>query len=281
MHSEPVEDFRADLHCHSFCSDGSMSPKELVDSALQEGLKALSITDHDTIEAYSEVSSYAKERGLILGPGVELSTEHKKQSVHILGYDFSIESESLKAYCVRQQKKRVLRNKEILERLRRVRIIIEEKDLEILHPNISTQGRPHIAAALVQKGYVRSIQEAFQLYIGDKGCCFVPGERFSVEEAIAVLHQAGGKAFLAHPSLFSDATFARNLLLLGFDGIECYYGRATPHRGNNWLKLARERDLLISGGSDFHGNNRPQSFLGSSYVDKPTFDRIFTSHLIQ
>ncbi len=280
MHSVPEllkESFRADLHCHSSFSDGSMSPKELIDLAIASGLQGLSITDHDTIDAYNTAVPYAKEKGFLLGTGVELSCEYKKKSVHILAYNFSLEDQGLIQYCQRQQQKRVKRNLEILEKLKRLRIILTEEELIQECPGASSIGRPHIAALMMRKGHVRSLQEAFQLYIGDGACCFVRGENFPVKEALSIVAAAGGKTFLAHPHLYSDAGFVKEIVSLGFDGLECFYGKFSYRYEKLWLKIAKESSLLISGGSDFHGSVKPHLSLGCSYVDQGVFSSIFTS----
>ena len=275
---DQIDPFRGDLHCHSNCSDGAFSPEELIDSAIEIGLSALSITDHDTIDAYEVAACYAKKKGLILGTGVELSCEYKKKSAHVLAYDFSLKDPGLLAYCDRLQKKRERRNKDILDRLRRLRIIIEEEELIADYPDASI-GRPHIAALMVKKGYVRSLQEAFRLYIGDQRCCFVAGEPFPVAEALSVIHKASGKAFLAHPHLYSDRSIVEDILSLGFDGLECYYGRSPLYKGGVWLKVAEKKGLLVSGGSDFHSLANERASLGSSYVGKDLFSEIFNQNL--
>jgi len=239
------------------------------------GLHAVSITDHDTIEAYKTAIPYAASKNFLLGTGVEFSCEYKKKSVHILGYDFSLEDPDFLNYCERQQKKRVQRNRGILEKLRRVNVIVTEEELTSDHPNLFTLGRPHIAAVMIRKGYVKTPIEAFRSYLGDKGCCFVRGEPFLPKEALAVIKKAGGKSFLAHPHLYSDAGFVRELLCLGFDGIECFYGKASYMMEKTWLKIAKESNLLVSGGSDFHGSVKPQVPLGCSYVDENAFEAIF------
>jgi 3',5'-nucleoside bisphosphate phosphatase len=280
MHSLPdqIDSFRADLHCHSTKSDGALTPKELIDLALEIGLSALSITDHDTIDAYEEAIPYAKKKGLLLGVGVELSCEYKKKSTHVLAYDFSLEDTGFISYCDRLRKKRTGRNKEILERLRRLRIIIDEEELISEYPGVKALGRPHIAALMVKKEYVRSTQEAFRSYIGDQRCCFVAGEPFPVEEALSVIHAAGGKAFLAHPHLYSNRAIAEEILSLGFDGLECYYGRSLHYKGMQWLKVAEEKGLLVSGGSDFHFPANEKAPLGSSYVNEELFSMIFNKN---
>jgi len=270
--------FRADLHAHSSCSDGTLTPLQLIDEALEQGLTALSITDHDTVEAYPTAIPYAKEKGLILGVGVELSCTYRKRSIHVLAYDFPFDDPSIQAYCQRQHHRRELRNRKILERLSRLHMSIKEEELlEQQGTGKKTLGRPHIAALMVQKGYVHSVQEAFHLYLGDTKCCFVQGELFSVQEAIAIIHQARGKAFLAHPHLYEDPTLIREVLDLGFDGLECYYARYPLHRQQCFLRLAKERGLLISGGSDFHGEVKPTLPLGCSFVEKESFYAIFST----
>jgi predicted metal-dependent phosphoesterase TrpH len=124
------------------------------------------------------------------------------------------------------------------------------------------------------------VQEAFDRYIGDGKCCFILGQSFPVTEAIDVIHRAKGKAFLAHPHLFTQQAFVRELLQMGFDGIECFYGRFSYLQEKQWLKLAQEFNLLISGGSDFHGQVKPKVSLGCSFVDLACFNAIFTNNTL-
>ncbi len=265
-------DFRADLHCHSTCSDGSLSPIELVRHAKTIGLSALSITDHDTIDAYETAIPAAIEVGLRLGTGIEFSCAHKGTSVHILGYDYSLLNSDMAAFCAKHQERREVRNRKILENLKKRNMLVREEEL---HKSKQTIGRPHIAKLLVAKGYVSSIKEAFQLYLGEGKCCYDPGEAFSVEESIEIIRGAGGKAFLAHPHLLEGAKLIRELLQISFDGIECHYGRFLPAQEKRWIKIAQEKGWLISGGSDFHGDSKSYLPLGSSWVNEETFNKIF------
>jgi 3',5'-nucleoside bisphosphate phosphatase len=280
IHAAPVKPFQADLHCHSSCSDGSLDPQKLIDLAVAAGLQGLSITDHDTLDAYSTAASYAKKKGILLGTGVELSCDYKKKNVHVLAYDFSLENQELHDYCKRQQNKRQARNRMILEKLSRLQIIVTEEELLAKYQDVSALGRPHIATIMMQKGYVGSIQEAFDRYIGDQRCCFIAGESFPVQEAIAVIREAGGKAFLAHPHLYANSAFVREILSLGFDGVECFYGRFSYLQEKLWLKLAEDLGILVSGGSDFHGESKPQVPLGCSFVDHDRFNAIFNRNLL-
>ena len=266
--------FRADLHCHSRCSDGSLTPLELLEKAHQIGLQGLSITDHDTIKAYDgELFKKAEELGLILCSGVEFSCQLKGVNVHILGYGFDVTSKQLQEFCIKHQKRRRERNLKILLKLRQYQMVVTEEELESI-PLVHVIGRPHIAALMLQKGYVSSIKEAFDRYLGDGKCCFDQGGAFSVDETITLIHQAGGKAFIAHPHLIKKSKIVKELLEKKFDGLEGYY--ALFHKADNqrWVDRAQEKGWLISGGSDFHGDLRPFIPLGASWVDEVTFQNI-------
>lgn len=264
--------FRADLHTHTTCSDGSATPKELVAMAKEAGLSGLSITDHDTIDAYETALPEAKALGLILGTGVEFSSMHQGTNVHILGYDYSLDSGAIREFCLKHQNRRKERNRKILDKLAKLNMFIREDELGASQ----TVGRPHIAQAMVKKGYVSSFKEAFNLYLADDKRCYDPGVSFTVEETLEVIHTAEGKAFLAHPHLMEDGRKVKEILKLKFDGIECHYSKCHPDKEKRWLKVAKEKGLLISGGSDYHGDVKPQIPLGCSWVDEATFYSIFT-----
>ncbi len=272
-----MEQFRADLHCHTTCSDGSMTPAALIELALSTPLQGLCITDHDTIEAYKEAIPLAKAKGLLLGTGIEFSSQHQGKSVHILGYDISLDSQDLKDLCMWHKTRRLERNRKILEKLAKAKKPIEESDLK----GTGVIGRPHIAQAMVEKGYVQSIREAFNVYIGDDKCCYDPGPAMGPLETIDVIHKAGGKAFLAHPHLITGGAWLKEVLKFPFDGIECHYSKCFPSEEKRWIKMAEKKKLLISGGSDFHGSVKPHIPLGCSWVDEKTFRSIFEKNLIE
>ncbi|MBI2743435.1 MAG: PHP domain-containing protein [Chlamydiales bacterium] len=267
--------FRADLHCHTTCSDGSLTPVELVRLAKAVGLSGLAITDHDTIDAYQTAREEAEKQGILLGSGVEFSSVFKKVSVHILAYDFPINSSTIHTFCARHQERRIKRNLKILTKLTARKMPVTPEELLRLWPDAKTIGRPHIAKLMIEKGYVSSIKEAFNLYIGDGKSCFDEGEAFSSEETLSIIHEAGGKAFLAHPHLLDRSDIVNELLKLPFDGIECHYGKFTPDIEKRWVKLAEKKGLLISGGSDFHGDDKQYLALGSSWVNEESFHKIF------
>jgi 3',5'-nucleoside bisphosphate phosphatase len=251
-----------------------MTPEELLRHAKEVGLQGISITDHDTIEAYAVAPQIAKELGLALGTGVEFSSHFQKLSVHILGYDFDLDSPDIQKLCARHQIRRTKRNKAILDKLSRLSMPLFEE--ELLAMGERTVGRPHIAMLMIKKGYVSTIKEAFNLYIGDGRPCFDAGEVISSEETITAIHQGGGKAFVAHPHLLEHANQIKKLLQLPFDGLECYYGKFSFDQEKRWIRIAKEKGWLMSGGSDFHGANKDYIQLGCSWVDEETFHKIFT-----
>ncbi len=263
--------FRADLHCHTTCSDGSLTPEEIISLAVEQGLSALSITDHDSIAAYPDAITLAKQKGLLMGTGVEFSCMHQGTSVHVLGYRFAPDAQGILDLCEKHQKRRKDRNLAILESLRKRGIDIKDTEL----PKIGTVGRPHIAQLLIDRGRVANFKDAFTHYLGEGKCCYVQGAPISVEETINILHEAKAKAFIAHPHLFPKASFVKNLLALPFDGLECYYAKCPPQQEGRWVRMAQEKGLLISGGSDFHGPIKPHIPLGASWVSEEAFYKIF------
>jgi predicted metal-dependent phosphoesterase TrpH len=270
------DDFRADLHSHSNYSDGSDTPQQLLLLAQKMGLRGLSITDHDTIEAYKESSLLATQNPLLL-PGVEFSAECRGESVHILGYAFLLESDTISSLCRRHKERREERVLKMIERLRGLGIRLEIEEIQAATQG--TWGRPHIAAALMRKGIVRSLQEAFDTYLGEGKPAYVLGETITVEETLEVIRQGKGKAVLAHPHLIKRSTTIRTLLKMPFDGLECYYSRLSPGAEKKWIDLARQRNWIITGGSDYHGLAKPHNALGTSWVGQQTFELLYNHYL--
>jgi len=275
-----MNEFRADLHCHTSCSDGTLTPTEIVHLAKKIGLSGLSITDHDTVEAYQTAVPVSKEVGIDLLTGVEFSTMFNGVSIHLLGYGFDVNHPELLEFCRKHRLRREGRNRDILKLLTKHGMPLTEADLEEMVANHLIQnsknsvGRPHIALAMIKKGYVKSVKEAFQKYIGDGLPCYANGPSFTSEETIEVIHRAKGIAVIAHPHLIQNYQILTPLMELNFDGIECYYGKFYPKDHERWLKIAMKRDWLVTGGSDFHGDIKPDLPLGSSWVDQERFQAI-------
>jgi len=257
-----MHDFRADLHCHFTCSDGTMSPSEIIQLACDLNLQGLSITDHDTFSAYQEAIPFAQSKNLPLISGLELSATHRETSVHILGYSFDLDSPVIEAFCQQHHKRRVIRYQKIIDLLHSQGMPLSLEDLSVV-PSTHSLGRPHIAFAMVKKGYVKSIQKAFHEYLGEGKSCYVPGSTFSAEETIEVIHQAKGLAVIAHPHLIEKVGIVRDLLDMPFDGIEGYYARFPASAHARWIKIGAHKGWIITGGSDFHGSVKPDIKLGT------------------
>jgi predicted metal-dependent phosphoesterase TrpH len=262
--------FRADIHCHSNCSDGTDSPIELLIRAKEVNLQGISITDHDTVAAYTEpLFQKARELDLKLLSGVEISTEWCGIAIHILGYGVDVHSEAFLSFLKTLEEKRILRNRSILQKLSEKGMAISENEL-VGH----MIGRPHIAELLVRKRYVSSLQEAFQKYLKDGASCAVSGFRTTPTSAIEEIRKAKGKAVLAHPHFYPKGSFLKKILAFPFDGVECYYGTLAKKMEAPWLQIAKEKKWIATGGSDYHGTIKPHVSLGASWVGREIFEQL-------
>lgn len=258
---------KIDLHVHSTESDGTLTPTELAAEAKKAGLAAFALTDHDTVNGVAEAAAAAKEFGIELIPGVELSTEYKEKEVHMVGLFLDTQNPILLKHLEHFRDSRDNRNEKMYQKLREEGFDITEASLREMFPD-AVLTRAHVARYLLEKGYIRSISDAFEKYIGDGCRCYVPREKISPQEGIELIHTAGGKAILAHPILYhmSDARL-RELITdckeAGLEGIEAVYSTYQPGDERYIKRLAKEYDLKLSGGSDFHGSNKPLIQLGS------------------
>jgi 3',5'-nucleoside bisphosphate phosphatase len=256
-----------DLHTHSTASDGTFPPREVVRLAQERGLKAIALTDHDTIDGLQEAVAAGQEFGLEVIPGVEISAQYFQGSMHILGYFLNYDNELLAQRLAVLKQARKDRNPQIIAKLNKLGIPLTMEQVEAISGG-GQVGRPHIARALYQGGYVRSLQEAFDVYLGNHGLAYVSKFRFPPEEAIAMIRDVQGVPVLAHPftlGLHTSETLRpllEELMALGLAGLECYYPEHSPVQEALYLSLARDLGLLITGGSDFHGDNKPEVSLG-------------------
>lgn len=256
-----------DLHTHSTASDGTFPPREVLRLAKERRLKALALTDHDTIAGLPEAVAAGQEFGIEVIPGVEISAKHPQGSMHILGYFLDYENDRLAQRLAVLQQARKDRNPRIIAKLNQLGIPLTMEQVERISGG-GQVGRPHIARALYQGGFVRSLQEAFDIYLGNNGRAYVSKFRFSPDEAIAMIRDARGIPVLAHPFTLGLETsetlrpLLKELMALGLAGIECYYPEHSSGQEGLYLFLARELGLLITGGSDFHGDNKPEVNLG-------------------
>lgn len=256
-----------DLHVHTTASDGTYSPEEVVKLAKEQGLRAIAITDHDTVKGLKEATLAGIKYEVEVIPGCELSVEYPKGQMHIIGLWISKEPKYVAAELQFLRDKRHSRNKDIVGKLQGLGIDISYEDvLDIVEPG-STVGRPHIARVLVKKGVVKDVNEAFTKYIGPNGLAYVPKTKFTPEKAISTLKKEGGTVILAHPfslNLTFEELKAELIKFkgLGLDGMEVFYSEHTEEQTNLYLSLCKKLDLLVSGGSDFHGTVKKDIYLG-------------------
>lgn len=238
---------------HTTASDGEYAPSALVHMAYQAGLEAIAITDHDTLEGIEVAQRTGAELGIEVLSGVELSTKYGPKSIDILGYELSINPE-LERVLAHMRAGREERAIHIIEKFVQLGMPITMEDVkEFSRGNVLA--RPHIAQAIVKKGYVSDVRKVFDHYLGDGKPCAVNKVVLSPEEGIALIHRAGGKAVLAHPVLINDDNLVRKLLsAYDFDGLEVWHREQDQQDNKRYKKLAQEYKLIMTGGSDFHND---------------------------
>lgn len=247
---------KLDLHTHSIASDGEHTPTELIRLAKEQKLELYAITDHDTIDGIAEAKAAAKELGVNFVPGIEISTELGEE-IHMLGLWIDEKNQALVSACEEYKQMRLGRGLRIIKYLQTVGIDISEQDMP--EDKIGSLGRPYFAEFLQEHGYVRTRQEAFDRYLNSPAFHKATDRKKPTpEEAIALIHKAGGKAVLAHPGLLKmgkrwQESLIHNLVSSGLDGIEVYYQKHTASQIRFYRKLALEANLMCSCGSDFHG----------------------------
>ncbi len=269
-----------DLHVHSNASDGSYPPAEVVRQAKEGGLAAMALTDHDTVDGLAEAVTAGKRLGVEVIPGVEISAQCPGCTMHILGLFVDYHNGLLDQRLAVLKQARLDRNPQIIAKLNALNIPITMARVEEISGG-GQVGRPHIARALMEAGYVRSIQEAFDTYLRMGGKAYVSKFRFPPDQALAMIREAKGIPVLAHPftlnlgSAFALKNRITELKGLGLAGLEVFYSEHSPEQEALYLKLARELDLLVTGGSDYHGQNKPEITLGSfASQSKLTYDLV-------
>jgi len=272
---------RIDLHAHTTASDGVLTPAELVELALDRGLVLLAITDHDSTNGVAEAIARAAGTSLEVWPGVEISTDVPNAEVHVLGYYVDTEKPRFQELLARSRDSRVWRAEQMVAKLAELGMPVAfRRVLEIA--GVGSVGRPHIAQALVERGFVRSNKDAFDLYLNRNGPAYVERFKLTPTEAVQLIRDAGGLPVLAHPMYinpgketgFDLSSFVNELRGAGLAGLECYYGDASPDVVRNLSKVAREFDLIPTGGSDFHGRGMYATDLGEREIPRETIERM-------
>ncbi|MGL4738629.1 MAG: PHP domain-containing protein [Cellulosilyticaceae bacterium] len=255
-----------DLHIHSNFSDGSHTPEAIIQEASRCGLRAIAITDHDTLLGLDAAHAFAKEQNILLIPGIELSTHYQGRELHLLGYGIHTDASSLSDYLSILRTSRLARTHTIIDKLKQCGINISLDQLMTTPHQVVT--RAHFAQILLDTGHVQYAKQAFDRFLGEGKPAFVPKESLlSTAEAITLIHEAGGVAVLAHPILYKlnrqrTLSLIDSLRQKGLDGLECYYPAYTPRQTKEFLAICHKHQMIITGGSDFHGTFKPQTSLG-------------------
>jgi len=245
----------ADLHIHTSVSDGWLSPEEAVEQANIAGLAAISIADHDSVNGIEAAIWAGKKYGVEVIPGVELSSEFEGQELHILGYFIDWHDKWFRDKLLTIQEARIDRAKRILERLRDLNINISYNTVIVIAGG--AVGRPHIAQAMLDRNYVRTVQEAFEKYLGISRPAYVGKYPLSPAEAIRMIRRVGGISALAHPMFARTDEVLPELVDKGLQAIEAYHSRHDVAATRHFEQLAKKYDLFIVGGSDAHGREVP------------------------
>ena len=257
---------KADLHIHSNCSDGSDSPEEIVAKAQALGIGCVALTDHDNVDGVERAQSEGKKRGMQVVTGLELST-YSVAEIHILGYCVDVHGDVLCAKLAELRERRRTRIFAMADRLAELGMPV---DVEQLHSVGGSVGRPHLAHLMMQAGYVSSVNEAFDRYLGEKGKAYIPSRRITPIEGVKLIKAAGGVPVLAHPMLIKQkgrlADLVEGLIGVGLRGIETYYPSHTAADIAALTAMAKKYRLLTTGGSDYHGTGKAGDIGCSDYT---------------
>lgn len=244
---------KADLHIHTICSDGRLSPLEVVDIAKNSNLAAFSITDHDTIDGYNEAKEYAKELEIELIPGVEITASMATKEVHILAYYFKPESVILNRLLLSQRLGRRQRIKRIIKKLIDLGLEIDFDEVRA-EADGANMGRPHIAKVLINKGYVTHYLEAFSSYLSNERLGRIEHTYPNYDEVISSIKEAGGASIVAHPGKLYSKIEMDKFIEAGIDGIECVHPSHSFALQKKYTDITKAHSLLYTGGSDYHGD---------------------------
>ncbi|MGN0018198.1 MAG: PHP domain-containing protein [Candidatus Gastranaerophilaceae bacterium] len=273
---------KADFHVHTNYSDGVFTPEKIVDTALDAGLEAIALTDHDNILSYQIAQDYLqsinKQDNLEIIQGVEINTLYKNYEIHILGYFMDVQNSDFQNLIKIQQEARVNQTLEIID-------LLEKKEgIKILYDSIKAQvaeggsiGRPHIAKAITSAGGTSSVIEAYSKYINDKSPVYVKRKTVSPQDAVEIIYDAGGVPVIAHPHDIDIAeNLIKDLMSYGLRGIEAYHRKHSPAVVEYFSSMAEKLGLIVTGGSDFHAPNllNGQILLGKHFIPEWIYDKL-------
>lgn len=273
---------KSDLHIHTLYSDGVFSPEKIVDTAIDVGLQAIALTDHDNILSYKVAKDYLKKENkedkLEIIQGIEVNTLYKNYEVHILGYLMDVTNSDFQELLKVQQQARIKQTKEILS------LLAKKEGIRIKFDDIKKQvapggsiGRPHIAKAITNAGGTTSVMEAYAKYIHDDSPVYIQRKTVSPQDAVEIIYDAGGVPVIAHPHDLDIAeSLIKELMQYGLRGIEAYHRKHTPACVEYFSSMAEELGLIVTGGSDFHAPNimNGQIILGKNFVPEWVYDKL-------
>lgn len=256
---------KVDLHVHTYFSDGSFSPEEVIEIAKNKGFSALAITDHDSVSGIPRAKTAGKKLGVEVIPAVELTAEEKDTEIHILGYFIDYKDENFRKFLRSLRQVRIERTFKMVSKLRKLGLDIDMEDvLETAGPGAI--GRLHLAFSLMRKGYVNGIYDAFAKYLGEGKAAYVRKKRLTPGETLQIIKNLGGVSVLAHPHTIKNKKLVEDIIKTGIEGIEAYHSDHSLKISRYFRRLAEKYDLIISGGSDCHGLRKGKILLGSVSV---------------
>ncbi|HOJ86381.1 MAG: PHP domain-containing protein [Elusimicrobiales bacterium] len=258
------------LHTHSNFSDGTLTPSDLIKLSNSKGVEYLSLTDHDTVNGYDSLKD-DEIKGIKFIKGIEISTKNHDY-LHILGYNIDVKNKSFLSDIADYRERRVSRVKEIIRKLNEININISFDDLKA--NSLTTLGRPHIADALIEKGYGKTRTEVFHKYLIEGCYAYVKPRGPDISEAIKTIKNAGGVAVLAHPSTIEGSFNVEDVIKMGFDGIEVFYPTHTNNKTKKYLEIAKKYNLIVTAGTDYHGPGTDREKLDLFKFETDKFNNI-------
>ncbi len=268
----------ADLHLHTYFSDGTSSPQKLIEDAQFEGLSCIAVTDHDTLEGIAPTLTLSKESGIEVIAGVELSTTTHDRDIHLLAYLFDLDNMEFNTKLQSMQEMRVERMQQMIEKLKSFGIEDISLDEICQMTQSKSVGRLHLAKLLVEKKHVANLKTAFEKYLAEDAAAYVPKYKISTKEAIDLIHQAKGIAVLAHPMVTGVDELIPQFVRDGLDGLEVYYPNTTETIREFYLGLAKKHDLLVTGGSDGHGEAKKSTWIGKVKIEYQLVEQLKEYH---
>ena len=263
-----------DLHSHTTASDGTLPPRELVKLAAKHGVKVLAVTDHDSVSGLAEAMDEAARHDIEIVPGLEINCDVDGAEIHVLGYCVDWRADWFETFLREQRAERTGRVHRIVERLTELGLPLTADEVFGICKE-GSPGRPHVAQAMVARGYVKSVREAFDRYLRAGGPANVPRRRLAPVEAVRVIRRARGVPVFAHPGLANRDEMIPELVQAGLGGIETYYPEHSAGQIDAYRALCRTHDLVATGGSDYHGSHTGRaSTLGSPHVPLEVWEQL-------